>query len=457
MERVYCSFCEQTYVTSSLEKCSLCGKVGGLRQKELSDGPIVSDEVLRSIASGAPVPPEWRPPNSRSVELRREAAATGELPALCMCCGAPADEIVPKNFSWHPGWVFILVLFGVLPFIIAAAMTMESARVQAPMCAKHRRHWSARTAFLLFTLLVPITVVVVAIVVAAQQRGVLQSAVSGGLCVGSMVSLAAWAIAAVAVQARAIRCLEITPDVIRLTNVSPTFVEATKTQQRRGLTSADEGGEYPVAATVLPVPRALRNRREVTLPIPSIGSRELPAVCMRCGKPASNVVPKTFGWHPGWVYLMVLLVGLPYILLYVLLSKRVHLQTPFCDKHKRHWASRRLILAETFILCLMVLAGLFLADSALEPQARRALDGLFVILFVVLPLGWILVPISLHMTSIRATGITQNELRLTNVSPKFAEAVRAQAERDSKQSTPEPLWGSSASSTAPSDAFRENR
>lgn len=28
--RVYCSFCEQTYLTSDLEKCSLCRKAGGL-------------------------------------------------------------------------------------------------------------------------------------------------------------------------------------------------------------------------------------------------------------------------------------------------------------------------------------------------------------------------------------------------------------------------------------------
>lgn len=232
MERVYCSFCEQTYVTSNLEKCSLCGKVGGLRQESIPDRPIVSDrpivmgELLRSIDNALPAPREWRRLGSRGIELRRDVAGSGDLPRVCMRCGAPADELVSKNFSWHPGWVFVLLLFGVLPFIIVALMTMERTQVLAPMCARHKRHWSGRALLLFLTLLIPVTVFVIAIVAENQVRPGQQSALSGGLCIGSVLVLAAWAIAAIVVQMTAIRCIDITPDVIRLTNLSPGFVDA---------------------------------------------------------------------------------------------------------------------------------------------------------------------------------------------------------------------------------------
>ena len=55
-----------------------------------------------------------------SVRLRREDARRGNLPKVCMVCGEPADGFQSKTMSWYPGWVFILLLAGLLPFIIVA-------------------------------------------------------------------------------------------------------------------------------------------------------------------------------------------------------------------------------------------------------------------------------------------------------------------------------------------------
>jgi hypothetical protein len=36
------------------------------------------------------------------VRLGRSEAQQGRLPAVCICCGAPAEVYKPKQFNWHP-------------------------------------------------------------------------------------------------------------------------------------------------------------------------------------------------------------------------------------------------------------------------------------------------------------------------------------------------------------------
>src|SRR2546423_13064777 len=160
MERVYCQFCEQTFITGKLEKCSLCGKSGGLTRLEQPDQPLSDaatgddDPLLRNLARQAPpAPPTWRPPNSWSVELRRAEARGLDLPPVCMRCGQPAEQFVSKVFAWHPSWVYFLLFVGLLPFIIVALIITERARVDAPLCAVHKGHWSKRTWTLLLSFL----------------------------------------------------------------------------------------------------------------------------------------------------------------------------------------------------------------------------------------------------------------------------------------------------------------
>ena len=65
----------------------------------------------------------------------------------------------------------------------------------------------------------------------------------------------------------------------------------------------------------------------------------LPAVCMLCAKPATTTVTKKMQWHPSWVYLTIvpgILIGgiIPYIVVAMIMTKRITVQAPLCDEHK---------------------------------------------------------------------------------------------------------------------------
>jgi hypothetical protein len=53
-----------------------------------------------------------------SVRIGRYEAVEGLLPPVCMKCGAEALLFKKKTFSWHPSWVLLLLIAGLLPFLI---------------------------------------------------------------------------------------------------------------------------------------------------------------------------------------------------------------------------------------------------------------------------------------------------------------------------------------------------
>src|SRR5262249_28232384 len=79
-----------------------------------------------------------------SVKLHDPDRMGYDLPDLCMKCGAPAMVYKAKTFSWHPGWVYILLFFGLLPFIIVALIMTRRMTVRVPLCEAHKNHWFGR-------------------------------------------------------------------------------------------------------------------------------------------------------------------------------------------------------------------------------------------------------------------------------------------------------------------------
>jgi hypothetical protein len=91
------------------------------------------------------------------------------------------------------------------------------------------------------------------------------------------------------------------------------------------------------------------------VPSVSLGQYEIqeydpPEVCMKCGARSSVIVNKTFSWTPQWVGALVvvgLLLFLPLALIFIIVSavmtKRMAVKVPLCDKHKGHWTMRMLI------------------------------------------------------------------------------------------------------------------
>lgn len=61
------------------------------------------------------------------------------LPPMCVKCGQPVSgQYLNKNFSWHPSWVYLLILIGLLFYIILALVLRKTARVAIPFCHEHR-------------------------------------------------------------------------------------------------------------------------------------------------------------------------------------------------------------------------------------------------------------------------------------------------------------------------------
>ena len=83
-----------------------------------------------------------------SVRIGRYEAVEGLLPPVCMKCGAEALLFKKKTFSWHPSWVLLLLIAGLLPFLIVALVPTERMTVHAPLCDEHRYHWTWRGLFI---------------------------------------------------------------------------------------------------------------------------------------------------------------------------------------------------------------------------------------------------------------------------------------------------------------------
>jgi hypothetical protein len=136
-----------------------------------------------------------------------------------MVCGGEAHDVVSKKLSWSPGWVWILLFFGLLPFLIVALITTKRALLVAPMCPAHKGHWTKRTVALLLSFFALIGLLVFVI----QADG---KPWQTALIFGFIFSLIAWVIVAIGLSMTAIRPRSITDSEIILVNVSSRFIDA---------------------------------------------------------------------------------------------------------------------------------------------------------------------------------------------------------------------------------------
>src|SRR5436190_273739 len=66
----------------------------------------------------------------------------------------------------------------------------------------------------------------------------------------------------------------------------------------------------------------------------------LPRRCMQCGAEAVTERKKNFSWHPQWVIILLLVNLIIYVVVAMVLTKRMSIRAPFCDKHQNHWRWR---------------------------------------------------------------------------------------------------------------------
>lgn len=149
---------------------------------------------------------------------------------------------------------------------------------------------------------------------------------------------------------------------------------------------------------------------------------DLPDVCARSGESPTRPVRKTFNWHPPWVFLLLPLGVFPYFLVAFLLTKRMSVPLPLCDRHVNHWLLRNSLIYGGFLgIVLLAAVGVMLLDDGRDGPPPGALLCNSCLLCLV---AWIVMRFVLKTTAIRPVEITDESITLIRVSRKFVEAVR---------------------------------
>ena len=61
------------------------------------------------------------------------------LPDRCVKCNAPAEGFTKRfNLSWHHPAIYFTILAGVLIYVIVALIVRKTARINIPLCPRHR-------------------------------------------------------------------------------------------------------------------------------------------------------------------------------------------------------------------------------------------------------------------------------------------------------------------------------
>jgi hypothetical protein len=125
----------------------------GGRRPCVSCGELIVSGALTCRYCGSSQLPQHAPGRTARVTLTRAEAEQSILPEICMQCGAPAAGRREKQFSWNPGWVYLLLFCGLLPLVIVSLMTTKRIRLRAPFCDEHLNHWQWRTNYTLVSFL----------------------------------------------------------------------------------------------------------------------------------------------------------------------------------------------------------------------------------------------------------------------------------------------------------------
>lgn len=75
--------------------------------------------------------------------MQKAAIQVGQnpvLPRVCAKTGEPADQTIRQVFADLPGWTFLLILWGFIPFLIAAIFARRKVTVDLPISTQTRHH-----------------------------------------------------------------------------------------------------------------------------------------------------------------------------------------------------------------------------------------------------------------------------------------------------------------------------
>jgi hypothetical protein len=168
-----------------------------------------------------------------SITLSKYECSRDLLPDVCAVCGAPATTRKSRTFSWHPSWVWILILVNLLVVLIVALVLTKRMTVRLPVCDQHEGYWRRRTLFYTLPTVFILLLGAGAFTYVVSRPPGPADDLNGWLCGGSIGLLFVWVVVAAIVQASGIRSTEITDRTMTLAGLHPDFVAAVREDRAR--------------------------------------------------------------------------------------------------------------------------------------------------------------------------------------------------------------------------------
>ncbi|HEV3118677.1 MAG TPA: hypothetical protein VGY58_16630 [Gemmataceae bacterium] len=156
------------------------------------------------------------------IKLGRYEAEEGQLPPLCLCCGAPATHYQAQTLAWQPAWSYFVFGLTVWPLLFLGLLLRKRMRVRLPLCDAHRRSLQVQRRIAQVLMVVLLGVLVGGAVLLNREDE------AGNYAVNPLLLL--WLdgipimMALLLLRAGAVRPQEITDDSITLGDVAEDFV-----------------------------------------------------------------------------------------------------------------------------------------------------------------------------------------------------------------------------------------
>ena len=154
----------------------------------------------------------------------------------------------------------------------------------------------------------------------------------------------------------------------------------------------------------------------------------LPRVCMRCGAPADETTTKTFAWFHPLIYLTLIAGLLPFLIIALVLTKRMTVEAPFCHEHRGHWFRRALLVTGTLMVVLVLGIGSIVYMTSQPVGQRDEITTYFCVAAGVLLFAWLVLSMIVSLTAIRVTEITDRTITLAGVDAQFIAALEEDRE-----------------------------
>src|SRR5205807_1917313 len=121
-------------------------------------------------------------------------------------------------------------------------------------------------------------------------------------------------------------------------------------------------------------------------------------------------------WSPSWVYVLLLAGLLPFLIVALILTRRMRVLAPLCDAHRNHWLGRALITwGSLFGLLLLGFTAGALSELLGPPGETNPLTGYLCGGMIAGLLVWLVVAAVLQTTAIQVVEITDTSITLSKV------------------------------------------